>query len=217
MKKYKLGMVCGRFGHIHKGHQIIVNEAIKKCEKTLILVGSSQESNTLRNPFSADFRIELIQKIYNKPDIKIKKLPDMTNEYDITEEWGDYVINKVIEYEGKFANLIVSGNDEERRNWFSRDKIKDVKEIIIDRDKFKISATKLRGYILLNDKKSWSKYVAEEIINDFEKIREKLLEVDIYKQILEQMRKENAITIENFIKIYTKYEKEDKKIKVRNI
>ena len=45
MKQYKLGMVCGRFSHIHKGHELIINKSIELCEKTLILVGSSQEIN----------------------------------------------------------------------------------------------------------------------------------------------------------------------------
>ena len=56
MKKYNLGLICGRFGPIHKGHQSIINTSIERCDKTLIFVGSAQESGTLRNPFSADFR-----------------------------------------------------------------------------------------------------------------------------------------------------------------
>lgn len=90
MKKYKLGLVCGRLAHIHNGHKLIIDESIKLCNRTIILLGSSQESNTLRNPFTADFRIELIKKVYkDSKNIEIVKLPDLTNELDLTQEWGD--------------------------------------------------------------------------------------------------------------------------------
>ena len=215
MKKYKLGMICGRFSHIHIGHQLIINKSIDECEKTLILVGSAQESNTLRNPFTADFRIKLIRKIYNAPNIKIEKLNDMTNVYDISYEWGQYVIDKTIEYEGEFADVIISGNDESRKGWFSEEQLKNVEEILIDREKLKISATELRGYILTNNKEEWRKYVPNQLIENFDEIREKLLSVEIYKKIFEEMGEDTSI--ENYNKIYKKYEIEDKKLKIKNI
>ena len=203
MKQYKLGMVCGRFSHIHKGHELIINKSIELCEKTLILVGSSQESHTLRNPFTSQYRIKLIKKIYNKPTIEIKELEDMTNEFDINTTWGQYVIDKTID-------LIISGNDEMRTKWFSKEQLRGVKELLIDRNTFNISATELRGYILINDKQEWEKYVPKEITEEFEEIREKLLEVPIYKKILQEMPKKYSI--ENYLKIYKKYEEEDKMI-----
>lgn len=215
MEKHKLGLICGRFQHIHKGHQLIIEESIKQCQKTIILVGSSQESETLRNPFTADFRIQLIKKIYNKPNIIIKKLPDLSNEYDISYKWGQYVIDKTIEFAGEFADIIISGNDEIRKGWFSKEQIKNTKEILIDRKGIEISATKLRGYIITNDKEKWKKYVPKQIHTEFETIRNKLLEINIYKKILKEMGEE--INIEKFEKIYEKYEIEDKKIKIKNI
>lgn len=216
MKKYNLGLICGRFGPIHKGHQSIINTSIEKCEKTLIFIGSAQESQTLRNPFTADFRIDLIRKIYpDKNKIQIEKLDDMTNEYDINSIWGQYVIDKTIEKTGRKADAIISGNDESRKDWFSESQMKNVKEILVDRRKISISATLLRGYILINDKREYIKHVPEEIIPEFDRIRKELLKSPIYTLILEEMG-ENQ-TIENFKKIYDIYEKEDKKIKTSNI
>lgn len=209
-KENTLGLICGRFSHIHKGHQLIINKSIETCENTLILVGSSQESNTLRNPFTSDFRIELIKKIYDTPKVKIEKLPDLTNEYDITYEWGQYVINKTIEIEGKMADAIITGNDETRKGWFSKEQTKNIKEIIVDRTNINISATKLRGYILINDKQNWKKYISEKIEDEFEKIRNELLKVEIYKKILNEMGEEK--TIQKYTKIYKEYEIQNKKI-----
>lgn len=216
MKKYNLGLICGRFGPIHKGHQSIINTSIERCDKTLIFVGSAQESGTLRNPFSADFRMDLIRKVFpDKNKVQIEKLDDMTNEYDINSIWGQYVIDKTIEATGRKADAIISGNDESRKDWFSEGQMKKVKEILVDRRKISISATLLRGYILIDDKREFIKYVPEEIIPEFDIIRKELLKSEIYALILDEMG-EN-LSIENYKKIYDIYEKEDKKIKMSNI
>ena len=213
MKKYKLGLICGRFSHIHKGHQILIDKALELCENILILVGSAQESGTLRNPFDADFRIELIKKVYPDPKIKIEKLNDMSNEYDISYEWGQYIIDKTKKYTGTFADLIVTGNDNLRKGWFSEEQMKDTTELIIDRKQLEISATDLRGYLLINDQQTWKRYVPEQILNDFQSIRETLQQVPIYQEIIQKMG--NDQTIQNYTKIYQKYEDEDIKHKIQ--
>ncbi len=216
MKRYKLGLICGRFSPIHNGHKMIIDKSLEICDRTLVFVGSAQESGTLRNPFSADFRIDLLRKIYSENrKLRIEKLDDMTNEYDINSLWGQYVIDKTIECEGRKADAIISGNDESRKDWFSAGQMKNVKEVLLDRRTISISATKLRGYILIGDLRAWKRYVPNEIIPEFDRVREELLKSKIYSLILDEMG-EN-LSIENYEKIYSIYEKEDKKIKMSNI
>lgn len=138
----------------------------------------------------------------------------MTNEYDISYEWGKYVIDNVKKYEGKFSDLIVTGNDDLRKGWFSEEQMKNTTEILVDRKKLDISATELRGYLLLNDKQTWEKYVPKEITDDFENIRKELLKVKEYREIEEKI-KENK-TIAKFKEIYKEYEEKDKLAKIKN-
>lgn len=138
----------------------------------------------------------------------------MTNEYDISFKWGQYVIDNVKKYENEFADLIVTGNDDLRKGWFSEEQMKNTTELLIDRKKLNISATELRGYLILNDKEIWKKYVPKEIENDFNKIREKLLEVREYQEIQEKLK--NNPILENFKKIYKAYEEKDKIEKMKN-
>ena len=93
--------------------------------------------------------------------------------------------------------------------------MKNVKEVLLDRRTISISATKLRGYILIGDLRAWKRYVPNEIIPEFDRVREELLKSKIYSLILDEMG-EN-LSIENYEKIYSIYEKEDKKIKMSNI
>jgi len=58
-KFYELGVVCGRFGHEQIGHVSLFDTCMALCKRTLILVGSAQESGTLRNPFRVETRIDV--------------------------------------------------------------------------------------------------------------------------------------------------------------
>ena len=66
-KPYKLGVLVGRFQTFHTGHEEIIRKAIELCEQVWIFVGSSQESGTLKNPFSY---LHLILLYYTRKKLK---------------------------------------------------------------------------------------------------------------------------------------------------
>lgn len=83
MRPYDVGLLCGRFQTIHKGHESLVETGINLCDRLLILVGSAQECGTERNPFNISTRMKMIKTIYgDKPNIMIYGLADMTNRSD---------------------------------------------------------------------------------------------------------------------------------------
>ncbi|MCQ4350098.1 MAG: adenylyltransferase/cytidyltransferase family protein, partial [Sulfolobales archaeon] len=52
----------GRFQPIHLGHIEVIKWTLEKFDEIIIVIGSSQESHTIMNPFSAGERIEMIRK-----------------------------------------------------------------------------------------------------------------------------------------------------------
>ena len=100
-KNLKLGLVLGRYNHIHSGHTEIINQSIKLCEKTLILIGSAKEHGTVRNPFKL----------------------------------------------------------QTRKGWFSEEDSQNFSELLVVRDKNKLSATELRKLMAQNNKEEWKKDV----------------------------------------------------------
>lgn len=81
---YDTGLIVGRFQTFHKGHQSLVETGLNLCDRLFILVGSSQESGTERNPFNISTRMNVIRECY--PDtqrVHIYALADLTNENDI--------------------------------------------------------------------------------------------------------------------------------------
>ncbi|EJT5937181.1 adenylyltransferase/cytidyltransferase family protein [Clostridium perfringens] len=180
-KPYDCAFLCGRFQLMHKGHESLVDTALKMCDRIIILVGSCQESGTERNPFDVETRIRMIKEIYPQDNVIVKPLADLTNENDITPEWGKYVLEYIKLHIYKTPELMIYGNDESRSGWFNPEDIKDVTEIIVPRSRLPISATMLRKAMVDNDKETWFKYHHPRLHKYYDSLRGQLMAVDHYK------------------------------------
>lgn len=184
IRPYDTGLVVGRFQTFHKGHQRLVENALKMCDRVLILVGSSQECGTERNPLNVETRIEMIRMVYpDKDRVIIYPLADLTNENNITTDWGRYVLQNVDRYIFKAPELMVYGNDEARSRWFDVEDIKDTSEFIVNRGALPISATMLRAYMVADNRKEWMKWVDPRLHKMYDKIRVELMTVPFYQNM----------------------------------
>jgi bifunctional NMN adenylyltransferase/nudix hydrolase len=68
-KKYDLAVYIGRFQPFHNGHKYVVEEAKKIADNVLILVGSSNTSISVKNPWTYDERREMIGASFDTFDI----------------------------------------------------------------------------------------------------------------------------------------------------
>ena len=187
---YDSGLIVGRFQTFHKGHQSLVNTALDLCDRVFILVGSSQECGTERNPFNIATRMSVIRECY--PDtnrVHIYALADLTNENDINTDWGKYVLDNVDRYLYKAPELMIYGNDEARSRWFDPEDIKDTLEIVVPRSKIKISATEVRDMLLRDDREQWMRYVHPRLHKMYDTLRAELLSCDFYREKFEDLMK----------------------------
>ena len=183
-KPYDLGFVCGRFQTFHIGHQSLIDTSIKLCDRTLILIGSAQESGTERNPLNIATRIEILQTIYGKDsDIMLYGLSDLTNENDVTPDWGRYLLENINRYVYKSPDLMIYGNDEARSKWFDTEDILDTSEFIVNRGRIPISATMLRQLMVEDKRKEWMKYVHPRLHKMYDRLRNELMTVSYYKEL----------------------------------
>lgn len=65
---YDLAVCIGRFQPFHLGHQAVVDEALEIADKVLILIGSSFEPRSLRNPWFYAEREAMIRSCYTAED-----------------------------------------------------------------------------------------------------------------------------------------------------
>ncbi len=52
--------MVGRFQPFHKGHLAVIRECLGKCDELIVVIGSAEESHTMRNPFTAGERFQMI-------------------------------------------------------------------------------------------------------------------------------------------------------------
>lgn len=207
-KLYKNGLVIGRFDPIHTGHVKLIHESLIRCERTLVLVGSAQESGTLRNPLNIKTRINLIRQSfpgYSEQALLIKGINDLKNELNNDFSWGDFVKSEVIRHLGVFADLIIYGNDPIKRTWFNPSDIPETYELFVPRDE--ISGTFTRGLIVTDNYEEWKKITIPFIHDKYNEIRDEIMSVPVYQKIYDEIK--SNLTIENFLRVYKKLEEKD--------
>ncbi|MCK5610052.1 bifunctional nicotinamide-nucleotide adenylyltransferase/Nudix hydroxylase [Candidatus Pacearchaeota archaeon] len=80
-KKFDFLVYIGRFQPFHNGHLRTIQEAFRLAHRVIILCGSDGSPRTIRNPFTAEERMEMIQGSfpqYERQRLIIKGLPDFT-------------------------------------------------------------------------------------------------------------------------------------------
>ena len=77
----KKGLILGRFQPFHLGHLNVVQEVMKEGLLPVIGIGSSEEGNTLNNPFTSQERIAMIKLILDKlsTEYEIYDIPDIND------------------------------------------------------------------------------------------------------------------------------------------
>ena len=188
---YDTGLIVGRFQTFHKGHQSLIETGLSLCDRLFVLVGSSQESGTERNPFNISTRMSVIREVYpDKDRVHIYALRDLTNENDITSEWGRFVLDNVDRYIYKAPELMIYGNDEARSRWFDTEDIKHTAEFIIPRSRLPISATQLREMMVRDERKQWMQWVDPKLHKMYDSLRAELMSVPFYQEMYTKLMQE---------------------------
>ena len=73
----KTALFIGRFQPFHIGHLKVIKWILKKYDKVIIVIGTSQESNTDKNPFSIEERKEMINKTLKTENIEKYEIIDI--------------------------------------------------------------------------------------------------------------------------------------------
>lgn len=65
---YDLAVFVGRFQPFHNGHKRVIDEALKRATRVLVIIGSSMEPRSIRNPFTFFDRVDMIREAYSEPE-----------------------------------------------------------------------------------------------------------------------------------------------------
>jgi len=155
------GLFVMRGQPLHIGHIRTIDTALNMCDRLFIVLGSTQEFGTSRNPFTLPERKKMIRTYYRQPFIKeemwakiyILGLPDI-----FSLRWPTYVLEEIVkEYpDAKISHVF--GGSQYDCEWF-----KDLEHYVCDRthpDYSFASASMIRDMLTYNDKR-WMHYVPE--------------------------------------------------------
>lgn len=173
--EHEVGLLCGRFQPVHKGHIEVAKEALRHCEHLIIAIGSAQESGTKKNPFSYETRRELLYLALWSENTRITIIP-INDRAQIVDDgsWGKYLIKEVTEQTGMTPTINFSGEEEIRSHWF--DEV-DIDEVEINRNIVPISATKIREALLNGKQQDFMNMMPEALWSQYEYLRDKVREI----------------------------------------
>lgn len=173
--KHKVGLLCGRFQPVHRGHINLIREALNHCDRLIIAIGSAQESGTKRNPFDYETRKELLRRSMRGLGERVTMIP--VNDREVISEdssWGKYLIKEVFEQTGVVPTINFSGVEGVRSHWF--DEV-EIEQMELDRNITPISATALREAILNDDYEAFAQMTPSGLWLKYEWLKKKLKEI----------------------------------------
>jgi nicotinamide-nucleotide adenylyltransferase len=157
----KRGLFVGRFQPFHKGHLEVIKRIVKEADELVIIVGSSQYSHRLDNPFTAGERITMIRKALEEEEIKLSRIwiipvPDV-HQHAL---W----VSQIVGYSPKFD--IVYANEPLTRRLFTEAGFKVESMALIKREVY--LATEIRKRMLNGE--NWKELVPASVANFIKEI-----------------------------------------------
>jgi nicotinamide-nucleotide adenylyltransferase len=157
----KRGLFVGRFQPFHKGHLEVIKRIVKEADELVIVVGSSQYSHRLDNPFTAGERITMIQKALEEEEIKLSRIwiipvPDV-HQHAL---W----VSQIVGYSPKFD--VVYANEPLTRRLFTEAGFKVESMPLIKREVY--LATEIRKRMLNGE--NWKEFVPDSVASFIKEI-----------------------------------------------
>lgn len=184
MKKYKCGIMVGRFSPIHIGHEHLINIGLSKCDKMLIIISCNKTRDT-ENPYTYNYRKLLLEKIYSKDILEGRLyITKISNQSNIDTSYGKKILKIAKENLGMNPELIVYGSDKNVLKCFDIQDLANINLLKVDRNKIKTSASNIREYLILKDYEQVKLNINPKIFNEIEELRSKVLDIKPKKELL---------------------------------
>jgi bifunctional NMN adenylyltransferase/nudix hydrolase len=143
-----LGLFIGRFQPFHLGHEFIVKEALERVDFLLIVIGSSTVPRSLKNPFSIEERVYLVEenlKFFLSPKdakrVSVAAVPDFKDDESWTRAIAEVLAPFLLLY--RIQKKVLVGHDKDQSTYYLRI-FKDF-ELLLLKNFNQIDGTKIRN------------------------------------------------------------------------
>lgn len=172
----RYGVFLARMQPVHNAHLWLVNKALEENDRVLIVLGSEDKVDMLRNPYGITLRKRMLQECLNKEQnkrLRIITLPDWSMEDDTYSDkiWGRYLYYNVVSVIGqKRFSIYYSDDICILDHWFQETEIYQyIQYRNFERsDMFDgLSATAIRQAFIDDDFQYIAKYCPQSVISRF--------------------------------------------------
>ena len=160
MTKTKRGLFVGRFQPYHIGHHAAIKRILEEVDELVIVIGSSKESYTLKDPFTSGERVEMVVCALKKEGLNDRCYTIPVEDINENALW----VSRVLSYCPKFD--VVYSNNPLIKELFGGIGIP-VKKSVSKNGK--IEAYKIREAIMKG--KAWEKHVPKAVASYLKSIR----------------------------------------------
>jgi bifunctional NMN adenylyltransferase/nudix hydrolase len=126
-KPYKLGVVIGRFQPVHVDHiEQIVIPALIQSEQVVVILGSCNQPQTIKNPFTIEERIQMIKRAiighlnasHGAPSLNNLHFVEAVDfPYD-NNRWRAQILGFAHEYESNDNNIALFGAEKDASSFY---------------------------------------------------------------------------------------------------
>lgn len=189
----KYGVFLARMQPVHNAHLWLVRKALEENDKVLIVLGSENKVDMLRNPYDIKLREQMLRESLTDEEnnkLEIVTLPDWSMESDKieAENWGRYFYYNVVSRIGqKRFNLYYSDDPAILDSWFKNTEVYDyITYKLQERSKLfdSLSATKIRNAFINNDRDYINQYCPASVSNRFDEL------ASYYKRVTENPKQD---------------------------
>lgn len=116
-KKYDAIVFNGRFQPLHNAHVEIIQKAAELAEKVIVVVGSTNQPRTFKNPFSFEEREYLIQNIFMGLETELIIEPNYDTIYN-DNAWVLRVQNIVAQHTTEDSKVAIIGHKKDETSFY---------------------------------------------------------------------------------------------------
>ena len=115
---HKYGVVIGRFQPLHNGHVALLRAALEQAKNLIVLVGSHQSALTIKNPFSAITRINMMQTVFNERELERMTFRPVHDHLYRERDWVSEVRQIVESETGDSDDIALIGHNKDHTSYY---------------------------------------------------------------------------------------------------
>jgi bifunctional NMN adenylyltransferase/nudix hydrolase len=126
-KKYKKAILIGRFQPVHNGHIRNICVASELADEIQILIGSSYQPRTIKNPFTCKERESIIRMALSGSVIGTKVQYSYIRDYNYNDNLWLQEAQRIVKENCSFSlskiedkDIVILGHDKDDSSWYNR-------------------------------------------------------------------------------------------------